>query len=156
MRNADHIQIVEPEPWHIRSLAPRLRKIDQLECAAMSGMYPAEVMAMSAGLSVLCRVGLVDGRPEAIWGMTPVSEIWGSFSPWCLTSDWVESNPIHFMRFSREFLQEMRSQASYLQNHVHINNSFSKRWLASVGFTVDPEPKAINGHVWNRFYWENA
>ena len=147
------VRIITPNQEHIDDLAPRLKHIDKLECYYMGGLDINTSIRLSVKQSETSYVALVDGVPQVIWGIVPMSNFYKNYRPWMLSSDWIFNNKKLFWYFSLKYVHEMKKKARYLENHVLADNKFSIRWLKHLGFTIH-EIQVINGKLWNKFSME--
>lgn len=143
--------ILDCEPCHLRTLARTLRAEDGAELAAMGTGSPQAILWRCWRTSVLRRAALVDGEVAAAWGVTG-SMMGGTGIPWLLTSPAVERVPVAFVREGRRELAEMRALYPDLCNYVHAPYKKAIRFLALLGFTIDPpEPILPTGAYFCRF-----
>lgn len=143
------IEFVAASPAHVGTIASRMREIDRRECAIM-GHTPKEALRLSLRASTYAWTAKVDGRPEAMFGVSTVSLLTGEGSPWLLlTTD--------AMRHARALLVEGRSYSDLIQsafpvlaNNLHAENSTAIRWLERLGYRVG-EVFDMGGHPMRPF-----
>lgn len=147
------IEVVAASPAHVGRIASRMRAIDAAECAAF-GRSPKQ--ALRAGLqgSVASWTALVDGRPEAMFGVAPASMIDGRGRPWLLGTDVVPLAGPALMRLGRRHLAAMHRLFPRLENMVSARNEAAVRWLAHLGFEFGDE--AVIGGETMREFWRDV
>ena len=111
---------------------------DRVECAA-GGRSPKEALRISLRASVMAWTALVDGKPVAMWGVTPVNLMDGIGSPWMLGSDEARQFPRAFYVGGARSLPVMLSCFPRLENHVAVANEAAIRLLDKWGFVVGGE-----------------
>ena len=139
------------KPRDIRHIAPRMGHWDVIECRAV-GHTPAQALRLGMAASLTCYTGVVDGRPEAMFGVVPGSMIDGVGSPWFLGTDHARLYSAPFLRRSAPFLQEMQAQFPCLHNRVHRDNARSIRWLHRMGFTIGTDLLYVGGEPMLAFW----
>ncbi|WP_339084245.1 phage protein Gp13 family protein [Hyphomicrobium sp. ghe19] len=138
-------QIVPARPAHIRTIARRMREADRLEVHAASGKTPGQALAFSLRKSSVAWTWLVDGRPEAMFGVGDLNILAGVGAPWLLGTDVVLAHQMEFLRRSREWRNQLLQRYSTLTNFVDVRNEVSVRWLRWLGFKLS-EPITYRGH----------
>lgn len=118
----------------IKDLAPRLREADKAEIFASTGMTPEECLEFSLTLpSVGIWVGIYDGRPELIFGLTHSGDPDVGI-PWMVATDEVTKNPKPFLQYCGMWIDGFSKQFPVLRNFVHAENAVHIRWLKRCGF----------------------
>lgn len=143
------IEVVPAKPYHIGAIAHRMREIDQLECRIM-GHSPKAALRTGLMASVIAWTAKVDGRPEAMFGVTPASMIEGRGTPWMLMTDLAGEKHATIWRFSKIYLAAMHRHFTILENWVHADNDRTIRWLSRLGFAVG-QVDVIRGHPMRPF-----
>lgn len=94
--------------------------------------------ALRTGLlgSTIAWVVKIDGRPEAMFGATPISIVEGRGRPWLLMTDVAEKQHRALMRLGLIYTQIMQFNYPVLENWVHAENAKTIRWLTRLGYTV--------------------
>lgn len=128
------IEIVPARACHLRRLAEVMRQADRDEIEARSGRTPLGALMGSYRASSMCRVVLIDGKPEVIFGVGTLNVLAGVGSPWLLGSDAVWQHRKEFMRQSRVWLRQLSARYQVLRNVVDCRNAASIRWLGWLGF----------------------
>lgn len=133
------IRIVPASPAHIRRVANRMRAIDVVECRA-HGRGPVDALRYSLRSSSEAWTAMVDGTPEAMFGVAPTSLLGRAGSPWFLGTDAVRSQARAMLVIGRRVLDHWRSDFSALENEVAASNDLAirllERWGAEFGEEV--------------------
>lgn len=111
------------------SIAPRLRKEDQDEAYAASGV-PAEFSLKLSLLSAPATVACVEGQPEMIFGC-PNGNPWMLCTPVAVSSRWRKT----FVKHSQAHIDDWQATYGLLHNFTDARNSVHHAWLRRVGFT---------------------
>lgn len=115
--------------------------------AATSRLDPALQIAYSIAASRIGYAAYADGVLSAIFGATDGPG--GVGVPWLLATDELARRWVPFVKLSKGFIDEMKGAYDVLENHAHVGNLASIRWLKRNGFTFD-EP--VGELV--RFWWK--
>lgn len=144
------IRIVPARASHIRTIAARMRREDVEEVFASSGKSPAAALTFSFRRSAVCMTGLVNGRPEVMFGAADLNVLAGVGAPWLLGTDAVERHQVAFLRYSLEWRSQLLGRYAVLRNFVHVRNTVAVRWLEWLGFRFG-EPIAVRGQEFRMF-----
>jgi|DEB0MinimDraft_10_1074344.scaffolds.fasta_scaffold39683_2 hypothetical protein len=140
----------------IVTLTQNMREADRLEALrAFPHATVEETVEFSAYVSyvLLSAKSLATGEAIALAG---VAGRQGKLATaWMITTDWVYSHPVPFLRRSGQVLAEMfdRAGCDVFTNLVDDRNTLHRRWLTWLGATWDA-PQDLNGHPFHRFYLE--
>lgn len=132
---AKTIRIVPATPAHVGRIASRMRADDVIECAAM-GHTPKQALRAGLIASTLCFTALVDGRPEAMFGLVVGSALSGEGTPWMLGTEAIYDHPRAMLRWGPRFLAAMLDSTPVLSNLVAIDNVRAIRFLRWLGFSL--------------------
>jgi hypothetical protein len=77
------IELVPASLKHVGPIATRMRAADVEEVGAM-GRTPKQALRLGLRASVDCMTVLIDGRPEAMLGLTPKNLLEGEGMAWML------------------------------------------------------------------------
>jgi hypothetical protein len=143
------IEFVPASPAHVGTLAARMRQIDRLECRIM-GHSPKEALRMCLRYSTLAYTAKVDGRAEAMFGVSAVSLLAGEGSPWLLMTDDAIRQAKSLVRDARRYSDLMQCVFPVLRNHVHADNHVAIRWLQRLGYGIG-DVIDMNGHPMRLF-----
>ena len=131
------IEVVPARQHHIGTIARRLRGIDVLECQAM-GHTPKQALRIGLMGSTIAWTVLIDGRPEAMMGATPLNFTTGRGRPWLLMTDVAAKKAISLVRLGRLYTEAMHRQFAMLENWIHADNETTIRYLARLGYAIGP------------------
>ncbi|WP_455153243.1 phage protein Gp13 family protein [Bradyrhizobium cenepequi] len=96
--------------------------------------------------STLAWTGIIDGRPEVMFGVGDLNILAGIGAPWLLGTDAVEQHYRQFLRHSVSWRDQLLERYPILRNFVDDRNTVSIRWLRWLGFKLH-DPVVIGGHV---------
>lgn len=144
------IQIIPAQPAHIRTIARRMRQADRDEVFASSGRSPYFALSYSLRKSSHAWTGLIDGRPEVMFGIGDLNILAGVGAPWLLGTNELEANARDFLRMSRDFKDQLLRRYSILRNFVDVRNTASIRWLEWLGFSL-LDPVEMRGYQFRLF-----
>lgn len=139
---AAQIDLVVTTPDHFAGL--ELRAEDAAEVAAF-GVSKDEALACSLARSLWAETYLIDGVPAAIVGLGRSALVGGHGVPWALTGPACEHHRKRFLLESRRQVARMRAEAAPLVNYVHAGHHRAIRWLAWLGFTLEPAAPLARG-----------
>lgn len=147
------IRIVPAAHRHINRLARDLRAIDRAECEAMGRTAKA---ALRHGIlaSAWARTALVDGEPQAMFGVVVENALTGVGVPWFLGTDAVYRHGRAMLARGPAILMRMGDLCPTLRNLVGADNARAIRMLRWWGFTIEPEPVIVRGMAFLRFSME--
>lgn len=144
------IRVIPARPEHLRTIARRMRKADRDEVFAASGKSPREALAYSMRRSAAAWTGLIDGKPEVMFGVADLNVLTQTGAPWLLGTDAVEEHYVAFARRSIRFRDQLLARYAVLRNFVDVRNETSIRWLEWLGSSFS-EPVEIRGHAFLLF-----
>ena len=134
----NNIRIVRASPGHVGRIASRMRADDVIECAAM-GHAPKRALRDGLTASTLCFTALVDGRPEAMFGLVVGSALSGEGTPWMLGTEAIYDHPRAMLRWGPRFVAAMLDSTSVLSNLIAVRNGRAVRMLRRWGFSMSKE-----------------
>ncbi|KQM18379.1 hypothetical protein [Novosphingobium sp. Leaf2] len=144
------IRIVPAEWRHINTVANRLRDIDRRECEAM-GRSGKDALRHGVVTSDKAWTALVDGRPEAVFGVVVESLIDRVGTPWFLGTDEVYRHGKALLMWGPGILARMGDSSLRLCNLVSADNRRAIRLLERWGFTVAKEHVVVRGVPFRHF-----
>jgi hypothetical protein len=130
----------------IEYLKDNLRDADVREIAANSGEEPEDALHMGRQVSQECWVGLANGTPFVIFGVTAQGGVW------LLATKDIEKHKRHFLRQCRAWLNKLHAHHACLWNYVDERNTLHLAWLQWMGF-VFVERLSTFGHE-GRPFWK--
>lgn len=137
---------------HVGPIASRMRDADRIETAAF-GHSPRQ--ALRAGLIAgPAWTVLVDGAPEAMFGLVVTSAIEGRGTPWMLGTDAIYRHAREMIRLAPLVMAHAFDSCRRLDNLVSAENARAIRLLWRWGFTVEERELTIGGAVFHPFWME--
>lgn len=104
--------------------------------------------AMREGFQIGSVVGVMDGEPEAAFGIN--SRVYPA-AVWFLGSEKARTSPRAFQALSKRWV-EMWARRTAMANIVPQQNLRTIRWLKSLDFEFEDRVYTVNGHAFLRFY----
>lgn len=129
---------------HINTIARRIRTVDREECEAM-GRTPKQALRGGLMTSAKAWTVLVDGRPEAMFGVVVESVLTGEGTPWFLGTNAVHRHARHLLMWGPGMVQQLCDSPMTLRNLVSARNTRAIRLLKRWGFSVGSETIMHNG-----------
>lgn len=127
-----------------------MRQADRDEVFAAAGKSPGAALAYSLRKSSHAWTAIVDGVPEAMFGIGDLNILAGVVAPWLLGTDAVNDHARLFMQMSRDFTAQLLARYPVMRNFVDDRNTASIRWLRWLGATMT-DPACIRGHQFRLF-----
>jgi len=109
------------------------------------GHGPRQALRSGLLASSMCLTAMVDGRPEAMFGLVVTNALCGEGSPWMLGSDAIYRHPRVMLRRAPGILSAMFDSTPTLGNLVAEDNHRAVRFLRRIGFTIGKEVTMIAG-----------
>lgn len=149
--------IVRADTDHIKPIAERVREADRLELYAATGMSPLDALVRSFALSDHSWVGLADGEPVCMFGVTMASLMTDTGRPWMIGTDLIDQHAVRFIKECRPIVRQMKALYGRLENHIDARNTRAIRWLHWLGFKVETqtEPYGFLKLPFHKFTMEN-
>jgi len=132
------VRLVPAEHKHIGRIANRMRAIDALECRAM-GREPKQALRYALGTSSKAWTALVDGQPEAMFGVVVTSALGQEATPWFLGTDEVYRHGRELLMWGPGMLDRLCDSRWHLRNLVSACNTRAIVLLKRWGFTIGEE-----------------
>ena len=149
----NRIRLVPASPAHVGRIANRLREMDRIECEAR-GRSAKQSLRRALRASSWAITAFVDERPEAMFGISPVSTIEDRGCPWFLGTDEVFRHGRDMLTIGGSVVAQMHRHSGRLENSVATINEPAIRMLRRWGFTVDDAPFMVGGVEFVRFWRE--
>src|SRR3954468_21476851 len=112
-----------------------MREADIVECRAM-GYSPKQALREGLIASSLCLTTLLDGRPEAMFGLVVKSALPGEGTPWMLGTEAIYDHPRAMLHWGPGFVAAMLDSTPVLSNLVSVDNARAIRFLRRLGFSI--------------------
>lgn len=145
------VEVVPARLTHVGPIASRMREIDRIECLAM-GHSPKQALRNGFTLSELALTALVDGRPEAMFGIVVTSALDRKAVPWMLGTDEVYRHGRELIKWGPHIIASLVDSSRVLSNLVSAQNSQAIRLLKRWGFTVEDEIQVIRDVPFRAFW----
>lgn len=120
-------------------LGPEMREADVRECRRLYDQSPEEAILMSIERSHVAWYATLDGRPAAVWGLTILSALTGTATPWLLTGNAIEAHKRIFWWMSGWYFNRMAEEWPVLVNFIDVGHARALRWASALGFEMGPE-----------------
>jgi hypothetical protein len=125
-------------PEDVEAIAGDPRAADVAELWACGRVTPAQALAFGFRHGgEYTWTGVVDGQPVCMFGVTPVSLLGRSGTPWMVGTRRLDRHALSLIRHSHEAVRLMRSAYDSMANVVDARNTAAIRWLRWIGFTVE-------------------
>lgn len=144
------LEIVPAIPIHVNYIANRLRDIDRIECEAM-GHSPKQALRNGVKFSDKAWTALVDGKPQAMFGVVVRSALTGEGTPWFLGTSEVYRHGRDLLTLGPYFVRQCVDSTPRLENLVSVYNSKAMRLLRHWGFTIEDEVNLFGGVPFKTF-----
>ena len=100
--------------------------------------FLSRVRGMSLDRALWADAYLRDGQDAALLGCGMSSFLGGHPTPWLVTGKPVDRIRKSFARLAKQRIEEMRARYPFMANYVHADYRQSLRFMAWLGFAVDP------------------
>jgi hypothetical protein len=138
------VEIVAASPAHVGTIAARMRAADVAECRAF-GHSPRQALRSGLMGSTISLTAKVEGRPEAMIGLAPVSLIEGKGTPWMLGTDAIHRQARALLTIGPAIIARFLDSSPSLANLVSARNDRALRLLKALGFEIGDEVEMIGG-----------
>lgn len=133
----------------IQTILKNMRESDIKECEIM-GHSPEDNLLVGLK-SKNCYTGIINGKPEFMFGATRHSDSIGV--AWLLGTNKIEENKRDFIVITPLLWKTIEADYSYLTNFVPSSNKKSIRWIESSGGKFEKEVE-VNGTMMRQFMYE--
>lgn len=148
------INVVKADPMDALSLSNRLREHDKIEVKAM-GSTPLKSLMKSFDLPESETYAVIETKfkvkgdkmyplisiPIAMFGVNKCPHEEGYGVAWMLASKDLEKYSKPFLRYCRDWVEQIQQKYKVLYNLVHCNNAQGMRWLQWCGFDIKTSKK---------------
>lgn len=146
----NNVIIVPSVAGDVFELKDNLRTEDIAECQAC-GHTPTNALMQGYVWSVECYSAKVNGKTEAMFGVSTYEQPEGYGVVWYLGSDESFRHPVTLVKGGREYVEKWLEKFNVLYNAVDARNLRHIAWLKHIGFTFT-ESTDVNGFEFLQFY----
>ena len=146
------VDLVPARPAHVGTIAHRMRAWDRIEVEA-AGKSPRRALRLAMRDSLWTLTAVIDGKPEAMFGVVPVSLVESLGVPWFLGTERIYDQGRSMLTKGRDVIAHMRRTFSHLENVVAADNARAIRMLRAWGFSVGDQREWHGGVAFVRFGW---
>lgn len=153
MPDVHAVSIVPASAVHVGPIAHRMRAVDRLECAAF-GHSSKGALRDGLSASALALTALVNGRPEAMFGVVVTNALESEGRAWMLGTDVVPRHARMLLSQSGAILDRLHQYARRLSNYVAVANRAAIAMLRRWGFTLGDDAMIFAGVPFLPFWRE--
>lgn len=151
----ERVDVHEASWEEVEEITRSIRIIDVIEGYLQTGNPLYETLKTTYDLSPRVWVGYYDDELVNVFGVAVFNLFGGEGHPWMLATNKIDDCPIHFLRESCYYLNEMKQGFSRLHNYVYADHKASIGWLKWLGFKMHPaKPYGPFGANFHYFEWE--
>ena len=144
------VRLVPAQFRHINRIANNLREIDGIECRS-TGRTPKDALREAFFSSKQAWTALVDGRPEAMFGVVVTSVLTGEGVPWFLGTEEVYRHGRELIMWGPGIIERLHNSRLRLANVVCSRNEQAIKLLRKWGFTVSEDEIEMGGEMFHLF-----
>lgn len=149
--------IRKPTEEDVEYLIEHVRPEDMAEIDALDGSTVRSSLEEIPDLFNCSQVWEVEGKPVAIFGITPMNGPMSAGVIWLLATTEFHKYTTKFARHCREVFEQMINGYSYVFNYIHTENTISIEWLKWLGFEVNiGQPIGHKGAIFHKFELKNV
>lgn len=149
------VELRAAHPGDADELAPRLRAADRAELQAVHGANadPRNLLHQSLRMTPGALAAVAGGEVVALLGCAEGGTLLNPYGvPWLLASDGADRHARVFIVEGRRLVGEWLARHGRLMNWADARNTRTLRWLARIGFTIEPaRPYGRQGLPFHRF-----
>ncbi len=146
------VEIRKARQEDILPIAHRMRSDDVKEVYDSHRVSPYKALLDGVKAEGNCWTILGDGIPEGMVGIARMSMLGNRGVAWMLGTDVLVQDKRLFISMTRKLFDDAVKGFDYIENYVSVENKISLRWLESMGFEIENEPKMINGVEFRKFF----
>ncbi len=147
----------KPTQEDVEYIIEHVRPEDEAELDALDGSTIRQSLDETPDLLDNSQVWEVEGKPVAIFGVTPMKGPLSTGVIWMLATTDFHKYARQFAGHCRKVVKEMIRGYGYLFNYIHSENRTSIVWLKSLGFDIlDPRPLGHKGADFHKFELKNV
>lgn len=133
------VEVRPAQPEDVDLLVSEMREIDRREVEALIGPGdPTTAIRQTLERSDMASSVWLDGELLGLGGLSTVSLLDDSWSPWFLATRLADRHPRVIIQLGKRYIPEIMAQYPKMTNHVSVKNTRAVRWLLASGFVIDP------------------
>lgn len=129
------VEVVTARLTDVGPIANRMREADRIECAAL-GRTPKDALRAGLRTSMKPLTVLIDGGPEAMMGVAPVSMLSGRGLIWLLGTDALYREKRAWALLAPRIIDDMLQTFREVENVVAVENERAILFLRHMGFHI--------------------
>ncbi|MDH7973684.1 hypothetical protein QH494_15945 [Sphingomonas sp. AR_OL41] len=138
------VSLRQAQPWHIGTIARRMRADDIRECAGF-GHTPKQALRLALTTSTMAWTAFVGDRAEAMFGLVVNSALGGDGAPWMLGTEAIYRHPREMIGWGPTIVARMADSTPHLSGLVGRSNARAIRMLRAWGFAIGTEVIIMRG-----------
>lgn len=138
--SSGNVSLVNSTEELCNDLSKKIKRDDILEVYSLGLVDPREELwnFSQKGESYII---LIDGVPEAIFGVGIDSFIGNVGYLWMLSSEKISEIPFRVLKYTRKMIEYFLTKYDSLENYIYLNNTKSLNWIKFAGGKIyPPEP----------------
>lgn len=140
-------------PQHLETLIEEIRPADRAEVEASVGSLRLGVVDAYLRTEHPAVMIGPDGGLVCMYGVAPLHSLSSNGAIWLLGTSRMRKYAKRVLHDAKLFIEYAREHYPVLVNYVDARNTESVRWLAALGFTIEPpQPFGVQGLPFHRFH----
>jgi len=147
----------KPTQEDVEYMIEHVRSEDVAEINALDGSTIRSSLEETPDLLNNSQVWEVNGKPVALFGVTPMRGPMKVGVIWLIATDELHKYTTKFARYCKEVLIKIIKGYGYVFNYIHAENKVSIEWLKWLGFKIqDGIPLGHEGAIFHKFEMKNV